>query len=139
MFTNVEATPLSGKRFVGRRQGISHQITRQTASLLQGCEAVISKAKGGDPDKGFGIGAVELQIVHRRNIQVCFRSSIFLSKLSLQLFVMETTFTEQDKTTSHAFMMLGFVASQPSPTPHSASLEEKLLSRNAVARQGWWN
>lgn len=46
MFTNVEATPLSGKRFVGKRQGISHQITRQTASLLQGCEAVISEAEG---------------------------------------------------------------------------------------------
>lgn len=55
MFTNVEATPLSGKRFVGKRQGISHQITRQTASLLQGCEAVISEAEGGDPDKGLGV------------------------------------------------------------------------------------
>lgn len=58
MFTNVEATPLSGKRFVGKRQGISHQITRQTASLLWGCEAVISEAGGGggDPDKGLGLG-----------------------------------------------------------------------------------
>lgn len=55
MFTNVEATPLSVKRFVEKRQGISHQITRQTASLLQGCEAVISKADGGDPDKGLGL------------------------------------------------------------------------------------
>lgn len=44
MFTNVEATPLSVKRFVGKRQGISHQITKQTASLLWGCEAVISEA-----------------------------------------------------------------------------------------------
>lgn len=46
MFTNVEATPLSGRRFVGKRQGISHQITRQTASLLRGCETVISEAEG---------------------------------------------------------------------------------------------
>lgn len=55
MFTNVEATPLSGKRFVGKRQGISRQITRQTASVLQGCEEVISEAEGGDPDKGLGL------------------------------------------------------------------------------------
>lgn len=54
MFTNVEATPLSGKRFVGKRQGISHQITRQTASLLQGCEAVISAAERKDPEKVWG-------------------------------------------------------------------------------------
>lgn len=47
MFTNVEATPLSGKRFVGNRQGISHQITRQTAFLLQGSEVVISGAEEG--------------------------------------------------------------------------------------------
>lgn len=37
MFNNVEATPLSGKRFVGKRQGIIRQITRQTASPLGGC------------------------------------------------------------------------------------------------------
>lgn len=55
MFTNVEATPLSGKRFVGKRLGISCQITRQTASLLQGCEAVIFEAERGDPDKGLGL------------------------------------------------------------------------------------
>lgn len=66
MFTNVEATPLSGKRFVGKRQGISHQITRQTASLLGGCEAVISEAEGGDPDKGLGLVQwnSKTQIVH---------------------------------------------------------------------------
>ena len=51
VFTNVQATPLSGKRFVGKMQGISHQITKQTASLLWGCEAVISEAEGGDLDK----------------------------------------------------------------------------------------
>lgn len=55
MFTNVEATPLSGKRFVGKRLGISCQITRQTASLLQGCEAVIFEAERADPDKGLGL------------------------------------------------------------------------------------
>lgn len=36
--------------------------------MLQGCEAVISKSKRGDADKGFGIGAGELQPVHRLNI-----------------------------------------------------------------------
>lgn len=55
MFTNVEATPLSGKRFVGKRLGISRQITRQTASLLQGWGAVIFEAEQGDPDKGLGL------------------------------------------------------------------------------------
>lgn len=67
MFTNVEATPLSGKRFVGKRQGISHQITRQTASLLQNCEAVISEAEGRDPDKGLGLVLwnSKLQTVHK--------------------------------------------------------------------------
>lgn len=67
MFSNVEATPLSGRRFVGKRQGISHQITRQTASLLRGCGAVITKAEGRDPDKG--LGAVELQTLHGLSIK----------------------------------------------------------------------
>lgn len=68
MFSNVEATPLSGKRFVGKRQGISHQITRQTASPLRGCGAVIGQAEGRDPDKGLGIGAMVLQTLHSTSI-----------------------------------------------------------------------
>lgn len=66
MFTNVEATPLSVKRFVRKRQGISHQITRQTASLLWGCETVISQGEGGDPDKGveFMLWNSKLQTMH---------------------------------------------------------------------------
>lgn len=79
MFTNVEAAPLSGERFVGKRQGISHQITRQTASLLRGCEAVISEAEGGDPDKSWGLALWHSELfVLKEKSKVCFWGGIFI-------------------------------------------------------------
>lgn len=91
MFTNVEATPLSVKRFVEKRQGISHQITRQTASLLQGCEAVISKADGGDPDKGLGL------VLWIQNFKLCI-SKIWkiLWEIPPSTLFVETIFVRQD-------------------------------------------
>lgn len=84
MFTNVEATPLSGKRFVGKRLGISRQITRQTASLLQGCEAVIFEAERGDPDKGLGLVLwnykLETAHVSKKNYE-SFKGAIFFANM----------------------------------------------------------
>lgn len=77
MFTDVDETPLSGKRFVGKRQRISHQITRQTAGLLQGCEEVISEAEGGDSDKCLELllSSLKFQTVHKQHQR--FRGAIF--------------------------------------------------------------